>query len=71
MSIPDSTESRAWARALFGTPADSEAEPAPRRNVVSREGSNPPAAISDEARARDYVRRMFDRDYAATEQELP
>ena len=64
----DKTALRAWARAMFGGPARDDEK---GKNVVPAEGDNAPTAISDEARTRDYVRRMFNPDYAATEQELP
>lgn len=62
---------REWARQLFGRhqPTIDLSQPAERRaNIVPREGNNPgPVRISDEAYRRDFVRRLFNPDYAATE----
>ena len=44
----------------------------PQHLHVPGEGASPdPGGISDEARVRDYLRRMFDPVYDATEPELP
>ncbi|MBJ7341615.1 hypothetical protein [Mycolicibacterium sp.] len=66
----DTTALRAWARQLFGTAEDDEDDEEPPSNVVPREGENPSTVASDEARARDFTRRMFDADYAARQQPL-
>lgn len=66
----DQDRLRAWVRSVFGTEADEDTGGS-QSNQFAREGANPAAAISDEARMRDYVRRMFHPEFAASEQELP
>jgi len=61
-------ELRRFVRRMFGR----DDEPgAPGANVVPTEGRNPPVTISGQEHARDFIRRFFDTDYAATEVPLP
>jgi hypothetical protein len=59
--------------ALFGPATNTTPAPtAPPTLVVPTEGrAVGPGVIDAETRLRDYVRRLFDRAYAATQQPLP
>ena len=64
---------RQLARTLFDPPTP-EGEPEPAitmSNTVPAEGGNSAAEISADDYGRDFVRRMFGDDYAASEPNLP
>jgi hypothetical protein len=59
-------------RQLFGPPAAAAAAPTAAALVVAHEGQPVgPAAITADQRFRDFVRRLMDSNYRATEQPLP
>jgi hypothetical protein len=67
MAYTDRPEHRRFVRRMFGSAEEQQTK---RNHSVPGEGNNPPAAISGEARARDFVRRFFG-DVAAYEVPLP
>jgi hypothetical protein len=79
MTTPDTdseAQLHALTRRLFGKDREQDVDlgqPQPKNtNHVPSEGANPdPPPITPEAVMRDFVRRMFDPDYAFYEQHLP